>query len=159
MIKLSLTRKERIHCSGQIGRRKEQIVISEEELSTLKRFFQLLINLYTSRDSSLSEILASKRGVYLPELVLVPKRQPGVQMDLNSCELPDEVKTIVKEDTLKKIMYYEKTAYIPGNYVLEMLDISDRDFTRYEIWYCSQYLFNFLLASFTVRKSLTQSVE
>ena len=55
-------------------------------------------------------MLASKRGVYLPELVLVPKRQPGVQMDLNSSELPDEFKTIVKEDTVKKILYYEKTA-------------------------------------------------
>ena len=53
-------------------------------------------------------MLASKRGVYLPELVLVTKRQPGVQMDLNSSELPDEIKTIVKEDTVKKIMYYKK---------------------------------------------------
>ena len=77
-------------------------------------------------------MLASKRGVYLPELVLVPKRQPGVQMDLNSSELPDEIKTIEKEDTVKKIMYYEKTANIPANFVLEMHDINDRDFTRYE---------------------------
>ena len=137
-IKISLTRIERIDCSGQIVQRKEQIIISEEELSTLKRFFQLLINLYTSSDSSLSEMLASKRGVYLPELVLVPKRQPGVQMDLNSSELPDEIKTIVKEDTVKKIMYYKKTANIPANFVLEMLDINDRDFTRYGIFYCSE---------------------
>ena len=83
-------------------------------------------------------MLASKRGIYLPELVLVPKRQPGVQMDLNSRELPDEIKTIVKEDTVKKIMYYKKTANIPANFVLEMHDINDRDFTRYEIFYCSQ---------------------
>ena len=83
-------------------------------------------------------MLASKRGVYLPELVFVPKRQPGVQMDLNSSELPDEIKTIVKEDTVKKIMYYKKTANIPANFVLEMHDIIDRDFTRYEIFYCSQ---------------------
>ena len=132
-IKISLTRIERIDCSGQIVQRKEQIIISEEEV-----FFQLLINLYTSRDSSLSEMLASKRGVYLPQLVLVPKRQPVVQMDLNSSELPDEIKTIVKEDTVKKIMYYKKTANIPANFVLEMHDINDRDFTRYEIFYCSQ---------------------
>ena len=109
-IKISSARIERIDCSGQIIQRKEQMIISEEDLSTLKRFFQLLINLYTSRDSSLSEMLASKRAVYLPELVLVPKRQPGVQMDLNSSELPDEIKTIVKEDTVKKIMYYLATA-------------------------------------------------
>ena len=75
-------------------------------------------------------MLASQRGVYLPEQVLVPKRQPGVQMDLNSSELPDEIKTIVKEDTVKKIMYYEKTANIPLNFVLETHDINDRDFTR-----------------------------
>ena len=59
-------------------------------------------------------MLASKRGVYLPELVLVPKRQPGVQMDLNSSELPDEIKTIVKEDTVKKIMYYKKNCKYPS---------------------------------------------
>ena len=75
-------------------------------------------------------MLASKRGVYLPELVFVPKRQPGIQMDLNSSELPDEIKRIVKEDTVKKIMYYEKTAKVPANFVLEMLDINYRDFTR-----------------------------
>ena len=39
-------------------------------------------------------------------------------MDLNSSELPDEIKTIVKEDTVKKIMYYKKTANIPANFVL-----------------------------------------
>ena len=82
-------------------------------------------------------MLASKRGVYLPELVLVPKRQPGVQMDLNSSELPDEITRIVKEDTMKKTMCYEKTANVPANYVLEMHDKNDRDFTRYENLYCS----------------------
>ena len=91
-----------------------------------------MIILYTSRDSSLSKILANRRGVYLLELALVPKRQPGIQMDLNSIELPDEIETIVKEDTVKKIMYYEKNA----NNVLE---IHDTDFTRYEIFYCSQF--------------------
>ena len=104
-IKISLTRIERIDCSGQIVQRKEQIIISEEELSTLKRFFPVIDQFVYPRDSSLSKMLASKPGVYLPELVLVPKRQPGVQMDLNSSELPDEIKRIVKEDTVKKIMY------------------------------------------------------
>ena len=31
-------------------------------------------------------------------------------MDLHSSELPDEMKKIVKEDTVKKTLYYEKTA-------------------------------------------------
>ena len=82
-------------------------------------------------------MLASKRGVYLLELVLVPKRQAGVQMDLNSNELSDEIKRTVKEDTVKKILYYEKTANVPVNFVLEMHDLNDRDFTRYEFLYCS----------------------
>ena len=77
-------------------------------------------------------MLAIKGGVFLPELVLVPK-----QMDLNSSELPDEIKRIVNKDTVKKTMYYEKTANVPANLVLEMHDIDDRDFTRYEILYCS----------------------
>ena len=60
-------------------------------------------------------------------------------MDLNSSELPEEIKTIVKEDTVKKIRYYEKTANLPANFVQEMHhDINDRDFIRYEILYCSQ---------------------
>ena len=37
-IKISLTRIERIDCSCQIVQSKEQIIISEEELSTLKFF-------------------------------------------------------------------------------------------------------------------------
>ena len=82
-------------------------------------------------------MLARKRGVNLPELVLVPKRPPGVQMDLNSSELPDESKRIVKEDIVKKIMYYEKTANVPANFILEVHDIKYRDFTRYEVLYCS----------------------
>ena len=52
-------------------------------------------------------------------------------MDLSSSELPDEIKTIVKEDTVKTIMYYKKTAKILANYVLELHDINHRDFTRY----------------------------
>ena len=41
-IKISLTRIERIDFSGQIVQRKEQIIISEEGLSTLKRFFPVI---------------------------------------------------------------------------------------------------------------------
>ena len=75
--------------------------------------------MYTSRDSNLSEMLASKRGVYLAELVFVPKCQPpGIEMDLNNSELPDEIETIVKKGTVRKITYYEKTANISANYVL-----------------------------------------
>ena len=50
-------------------------------------------------------MLASKRGVYLLELVIASERQPGVQMVLNSSELLDDIQRIVKEDTVKKIMY------------------------------------------------------
>ena len=57
-------------------------------------------------------------------------------MDLRSSELPDEIQTIVKEDTVKKIMYYKKTANIPANHVLEMHD--KIDFRRYKNLYCSQ---------------------
>ena len=58
-------------------------------------------------------------------------------MNLNSSELPDEMKRIAKEDTVKKTMYYEKTANVPANFVLEMHDINDRDFKRFEILYCA----------------------
>ena len=70
-------------------------------------------------------MLDSKRGICLPELVLVPKRQPGVQMDLNSSELPDKIKRIVKEDTVKKIINFEKNANVQANCVLEMHDINE----------------------------------
>ena len=71
-------------------------------------------------------MLASKRRVYLLELVLVPNGQPGVQMDLNSSEMPDEIKKIVKEDTKKKSMYNEKTANISANYPRKRSSYSDR---------------------------------
>ena len=54
-------------------------------------------------------MLPSKRGIYLPELVIVPKRQPGVQMDLTSSELPNEIQKIIREDSVKKIVYHAKT--------------------------------------------------
>ena len=38
-IKISLTRVERIDCRGQVVQRKEQITLSEEELTTLRKFF------------------------------------------------------------------------------------------------------------------------
>ena len=71
-----------------------------------------MINLNTFRASSLSEMLANMRGVYLPELVLVPKRQPGVQIDLNSSELPVKINIIVIENTVKKKKFYEKKLQI-----------------------------------------------
>ena len=40
--KISLTKIERIDCNGQIVQRKEQIIISEEELSTLRRLFPVI---------------------------------------------------------------------------------------------------------------------
>ena len=81
-------------------------------------------------------MLASKRGVYLPELVLVPKRQPEVQIDLNSSDLQDDIKTIVEEDTVNKMKFYEKMQQNPANNVLKMPDIKNRDITRYKTLYC-----------------------
>ena len=139
-IKISLTRIERIDCSGQIVQRKEQIIISEEELSTLKRFFPVIDQfVYFQRFKFIRNVSQQARSISSrTSLSTQTSAQPGVQMDLNSSELPDEIKTIVKEDTVKKIMYYKKTANIPANFVLEMHDINDRDFTRYEVFYCSQ---------------------
>ena len=90
-------------------------------------------------------MLPSKRGLCLPKLVLVPKRQPGVQMDLTSSELPNEIQKIIREDSVKKIVYHVKTDHVPANYVLEMhYDFDDDNkpsvytgYTRYEIYYCS----------------------
>ena len=66
-------------------------------------------------------MLASKRGVCLPKLVLVPKhRQLGVQLDLTSSVLPKEIQQKVKEDSVKKIMYHAKTENVPANYVLQV---------------------------------------
>ena len=85
-IKNSLTRIERIDCSGEIVQRKGQIIISEEELSTLKRFFPVNDQFvyfqrfkFIRKASQEARSLSSRKS-----LVLVPKRQPGVQMELNS---------------------------------------------------------------------------
>ena len=91
-------------------------------------------------------MLASKRGVCLPKLVLVPKhRQPGVQLDLTSSELPKEIQQKVKEHSVKKIMFHAKTENVPANYVLQMYDDEDdsdsnvcTSYTRYKIYYCSE---------------------
>ena len=101
---------QRPNCLG-----KDQIKTSEEELSTLKKFFPVINQFVYSRDPSLPESLASNRGVYLPEPVLVPKRQGWIQMDLSSSEMTDDIRAIVKEDTVEKTMLYEKIA----NYVQE----------------------------------------
>ena len=42
-------------------------------------------------------MLASKRGVYLPKLILVAERQLEVQMDLSRSDLPVGVQKIVKK--------------------------------------------------------------
>ena len=89
-------------------------------------------------------MLASKWGIYFPKLVLVPKRQPGVRMDLSSSDLPEEVQKLVKENSVKKIIYHAKTKNFPANYAVEMYD-NENDttnvytgHTRYEIFYCSE---------------------
>ena len=85
-MKNSLTRIERIDCSGEIVQRKEQIIISEEELSTLKRFFPVNNQfVYFQRFKFIRKVSQEARSLsFRTRLVLVPKRQPGVQMELNS---------------------------------------------------------------------------
>ena len=92
-------------------------------------------------------MLANKRGVCLPRLVLAPNRQPGVQMDLQSSDLPEEIQKLVKKNSLKKVVFHAKTEYVPANYVVEMLHDNDNDnditndstsYNRYEIFYCSE---------------------
>ena len=76
-IKISLTSMVRIDCSGQIVRRKEQFIISGEILSWSKRFFLVVDQFVYFQIFKYIRIVSNKREVYLPELVLVPKRQPG----------------------------------------------------------------------------------
>ena len=47
-------------------------------------------------------MLPSKRGLCLPKLVLVPKRQPGIQMDLTSSELPNEIQKLIREGSCEE---------------------------------------------------------
>ena len=90
-------------------------------------------------------MLPSKRGLCPPKLVLVLKLLPGVQMDLTSSELPNEIQKIIREDYVKKIGYHAKTDHVPANYVLEThYDVDDDNessvytgYTRDEIYYCS----------------------
>ena len=65
-------------------------------------------------------MLANKRRVCLPRLVLVPKPQHGAYMDLQSSDLPEEVQKLVKENSLKKVVFHAKTEYVPANYIVEM---------------------------------------
>ena len=89
-------------------------------------------------------MFTSKRGIYLPKLDLVPRRQPGFQMDLSSSDLPEEVQKVVKENSVKKVICYVKTKNIPANYVVEVYD-NEKDtsnvytgYTRYDNFYCSE---------------------
>ena len=139
-IKISLTRIERIDCRGQVVQRKKQVTLSEEELCTLRRFFPVIEQFiyfqrfkYISNDTQQARFLSSQAS-------LRPKRQPGVQMDLTSSELPNEIQKIIREDSVKKLVYH-----VRANYVLEKhYDFDDDNkpsvytgYTRYEIYYCS----------------------
>ena len=87
---------------------------------------------------------ANKQGVCLPRLVLVPKRQPGIHMDLRSSDLPEKVQKLVKENSVKKVVFHAKIEYVPANYVVEMHDNDNEitndstSYTRYEIFSCSE---------------------
>ena len=60
-------------------------------------------------------MLANKRGVCLPRLVLVPKRHSGIQMGLQSSDLPEEIQKLVKENSVNNVVYHAKTEYVPAN--------------------------------------------
>ena len=65
--------------------------------------------------------------MYLPKLVLVPKRLVGVQMDLSSSDLPAEYQKFVKEKLRE-----EKIENYSVNYVVELNDNkidTNKDFT------------------------------
>ena len=64
-------------------------------------------------------MLPSKRCLCLPKLVLVPKRQPGVQMDLTSSELPNEIQKIIREDSVNDTEVDETDGTIVTDFVYE----------------------------------------
>ena len=104
-----------------------------------------MTNSSTFNDSYTEVLLPSKRGLCLPKLVLVPKLQQGVQMDLTSSDLPNEIQKIMREDSVKKIVYHAKTDHVLANFSLEMhYDFDDDNkpsvytgYTRYETYNCS----------------------
>ena len=103
-----------------------------------------MTNSYIFNDSSLFKKLASKREVHFPKLVIVPKSQPGVQMNLSCSDLPEEVQKLVKENSVEKIIYHVKTKNVPANYVVELYDNENvttnvyTDYTRYEFFFTVQ---------------------
>ena len=95
--------------------RKEQIALSGDELTILRNFFPVIDQFIYFQRHKYCQNVANKRGVYLPRLVLVLKRQPGVQKDLQSSDLPEEVQKLVKENSVKKVAFHAKTEYVPAN--------------------------------------------
>ena len=57
----------------------------------------------------------------------MPKRQPGVQLDLQSSDLPEEVQKLLKENSVKRVVFHAKTEFVPANYVGQMLHGNDND--------------------------------
>ena len=84
-------------------------MFSEKELSTLKRFFQLIDKfVYFHRSKFIGNVSQQASEEY------AFRRSPSTQtsarssMNQNGSELPDEIRTIVKEDTVKKICTTKK---------------------------------------------------
>ena len=74
----------------------------------------------------------------------MPKRQPGIQMDLYSIDLPEEDQKLVKENCVKKVVFHVKTEYVPAKYAVEM-HCNDNDkthdftsYTRYDVSFIVQ---------------------
>ena len=63
-------------------------------------------------------------------------------MNLTSSELPNEIQKILREVSVKKVVYHAKTDHVPVNYLVEMHD-NENDttnvktgYTQYQIFYC-----------------------
>ena len=113
-IKIVMTRTEQNKFNAKmIAQRKEQNTLSLDDLTILRNFYQWLTNSSIFNDTSSVTMLAKKRGVYFHRLVLVPKRQPGIQTDLHSSDLPEEAQKLVKENSVKKILFHARTENQP----------------------------------------------
>ena len=59
-IKISLIRVERTNCRGQVVQRKEQITLSEEELTTLRMFFPVIDQFIYFQQFKFTQIVSQK---------------------------------------------------------------------------------------------------
>ena len=143
-IKITLIRTEQINCRGQVVQRKEQNTLSGDELTNLRIFLPVIDQfVYFQRYKFCQNVSQQTRSMSF-QASLSAQRNSGTQMDLHSSDLPAEVQKLPKENSVKIVVFYAKTEYVPANYVVEMhgndtdITIDFRSYTRYEIFYCSE---------------------